>query len=219
MSRRLIDGDRPPASSGWRPALAHRFQSRCLWSVVVGATTVLQARRRQPAATPAGGTLRAMSRSAATFKLGAAVQLSISSASRGLRLGRSRVKAVVAGESTECRCCSTYGGLPWHWNARALVVSGSRDWVRLPSGLRRSRPRLLRAGCAPWCHRLVIAEGGDHFQTSGSRYGEEAAARSGGLLLACGRGLCRLVPAAAPGTGPPPSLLFPAQKKKNRLGE
>jgi len=89
-------------------------------------------------------------------------------------------------------------------NARALVVSGSRDWV-VPSGPEAITPLAAEAGAAGGGHRLVIAEGGDHFNL-GSRYGEEGGGALGGLLLAWVDGAFAAGAAAAPGPAAP-SLL------------
>jgi len=73
---------------------------------------------------------------------------------------------------------------------RLLVVSGSRDWV-VPSGPEAITPLLLRPVPPVVGHRLVLAEGGDHFHPR-LPLREAGGGALGGLLLAWVDGaLCR----------------------------
>ena len=65
-------------------------------------------------------------------------------------------------------------------SAKVLLVSGSRDWV-VPSGPEAIRP-MRETGAAELGHRLVLVEGGDHFNLSSVR-GEAQPALLGPLLL------------------------------------
>ncbi len=90
-------------------------------------------------------------------------------------------------------------------NARALVVSGSRDWV-VPSGPEALRPMAMEARNVGGGHRLVLAKDGDHFNLRSSYAGGGGALR--GLLLAWTDGAFAAGAAAAPGPDAP-SLLPP----------
>ena len=65
-------------------------------------------------------------------------------------------------------------------SAKVLLISGSRDWV-VPSGPEAIRP-MRETGAAELGHRLVLVEGGDHFNLSSAR-GEAQPALLGPLLL------------------------------------
>lgn len=86
--------------------------------------------------------------------------------------------------------------------APGLVVSGTRDWV-VPSGPEAITPFSL-AGAAGKGHRLVLAQGGDHFNLRAPDPAQKAAL--GRVILAWMQ--AHLAPAAqerSPGTG---SLMF-----------
>jgi predicted dienelactone hydrolase len=88
-------------------------------------------------------------------------------------------------------------------NARVLLVSGSRDWVvpALPEAI---TPMQVNARAGGGGHRLVLAQGGDHFNL-GSTYAEEGGALRG-LLLAWVNGAFTAGAAAAPGPNAPELL-------------
>ena len=65
-------------------------------------------------------------------------------------------------------------------SAKVLLISGSRDWV-VPSGPEAIRP-MRETGAAELGNRLVLVEGGDHFNLSSAR-GEAQPALLGPLLL------------------------------------
>ncbi|APD47985.1 MULTISPECIES: dienelactone hydrolase [Synechococcaceae] len=165
-----------------------------------GATTVLQLAGAQPSATlleERCGDVKDPARN-----LSWVLQCSFISSASEASLADPRVKAVVA-VSPPMSLLFNYGAA-LGMNARALVVSGSRDWV-VPSGPEAITPLAAEAGAAGGGHRLVIAEGGDHFNL-GSRYGEEGGGALGGLLLAWVDGAFAAGAAAAPGPAAP-SLL------------
>ena len=88
--------------------------------------------------------------------------------------------------------------------ARALVVSGNRDWV-VPSGPEALRPMALEARNAGGGHRLVLAKDGDHFNLRSSY--EQGGGALRGLLLAWTDGAFAAGAAAAP--GPSATSLLP----------
>ena len=85
--------------------------------------------------------------------------------------------------------------------ARVLLVSGSRDWV-VPPDPEAIAP--MARGAAPLGHRLVLAQGGDHFNL------RPGAAEDGGalgaLLLTWADAAFAAGEAARPGPGVPPLL-------------
>ncbi len=88
-------------------------------------------------------------------------------------------------------------------NARALVVTGSRDWVVPPA------PEALEpfARSRPAGHQLVVAGGGDHFNLRAPADGDGGPLRA--LMLAWTQAAFAAGDAARPAPGAPP-LLPPA---------
>ena len=88
-------------------------------------------------------------------------------------------------------------------NGRVLVVSGSRDWV-VPAGPEAITPMALEARNTGGGHRLVLAQGGDHFNLRSTA--AEGGGPLRGLLLAWTEAAFAAGAAAAPGPSAP-SLL------------
>nr|WP_259736434.1 alpha/beta fold hydrolase [Synechococcus sp. CS-1329] len=88
-------------------------------------------------------------------------------------------------------------------NARVLLVSGSRDWV-VPPDPEAIRPMQLAAGRGERGHRLVLAQGGDHFNLSSPLPQGGGALR--GLLLAWTNGAFAAGAAVQPAAGAPDLL-------------
>lgn len=87
--------------------------------------------------------------------------------------------------------------------ARVLLVSGTRDWV-VPPGPEAIGPMQTEAGRGGHGHRLVLAQGGDHFNLGSKLAGGGGALR--GLLLAWTNGAFSAGAAAAPGPDAPELL-------------
>ncbi|MFM9110846.1 MAG: alpha/beta hydrolase family protein [Prochlorococcaceae cyanobacterium] len=81
--------------------------------------------------------------------------------------------------------------------ARALLVSGSRDWV-VPPDPEAIAP-FARSGAVRLGHRLVLADGGDHFNMRAPQAGDGTPLRA--LLLAWVNGAFAAGPAARPAAG------------------
>jgi hypothetical protein len=90
-------------------------------------------------------------------------------------------------------------------NGRVLLVSGSRDWV-VPAGPEAIGPMAEEARNSGGGHRLVLVNGGDHFNLRSTA--AEGGGPLRGLLLAWTDAAFAAGAAAAPGAGAP-SLLPP----------
>ena len=88
-------------------------------------------------------------------------------------------------------------------NGRVLLVSGSRDWV-VPAGPEAITPMALESRNSGGGHRLVLVQGGDHFNLRSTEANGGGPLR--GLLLAWTEGAFAAGPAAAPGGGVPALL-------------
>ncbi|MEB3319396.1 MAG: alpha/beta fold hydrolase [Cyanobium sp.] len=109
-----------------------------------------------------------------------------------------RVRAVVA-VSPPVRLLFDYGAAS-SMQARALLVSGSRDWVVSPDPEAVQPFRAAGAGG----HELVLVEGGDHFNLRAPADGDGGPLR--GLVLAWTDAAFAAGPAAAPGPQARPLL-------------
>ncbi len=112
-----------------------------------------------------------------------------------------RVKVGVAVSPPMSLLFNTGAGKAMH--ARVLLVSGTRDWV-VPPEPEAIRPMRLEASRAGGGHRLVLAQGGDHFNL-GSPLAEGGGALRG-LLLAWINGAFAAGAAVQPGPGAPELL-------------
>lgn len=113
-------------------------------------------------------------------------------------LADSRVRAVVA-VSPPLMLLFDYGAADT-MQARALLVSGSRDWVVSPDPEAVEPFRVAGANG----HALVLVDGGDHFNLRSPADGDGGPLR--GLLLAWTDGAFAAGPAAAPGPQARPLL-------------
>jgi predicted dienelactone hydrolase len=88
-------------------------------------------------------------------------------------------------------------------NGRVLLVSGSRDWV-VSAGPEATTPMALESRNSGGGHRLVLVQGGDHFNLRSTEANGGGPLR--GLLLTWTEGAFAAGPAAAPGRGAPAPL-------------
>jgi len=126
------------------------------------------------------------------------LQCSFLSAADRAGLVDGRVKAVVA-VSPPMRLLFDYGS-GQNMRARALVVSGSRDWVVSPDP-EALAPAQQAEGLG---HQLVLADGGDHFNLRAPAGGDGGPLRA--LLLAWTDAAFAAGPKAAPGPQAQPLL-------------
>ncbi|WP_094555012.1 alpha/beta fold hydrolase [Synechococcus sp. 1G10] len=164
-----------------------------------GATTVLQLAGLQPSAVRLNE--RCKDVKDPSRNLSWVLQCSFISAVDNAGLADPRVKAVVAVSPPMSLLFNT--GAARAMNARVLLVSGSRDWV-VPAGPEAITPMQSNARGLGGGHRLVLAQGGDHFNL-GSTYAEDGGALRG-LLLAWVNGAFSAGAAAAPGPNAPELL-------------
>jgi predicted dienelactone hydrolase len=88
-------------------------------------------------------------------------------------------------------------------NGRVLLVSGSRDWV-VPAGPEAITPMAQEARHSAGGHRIVLVQGGDHFNLRSVEANGGGPLR--GLLLAWTQAAFAAGPAAAPGPNAPALL-------------
>jgi predicted dienelactone hydrolase len=164
-----------------------------------GATTALQLAGARPSAVRLNE--RCQDVKDPSRNLSWVLQCSFISVADNAGLADPRVKAVVAVSPPMSLLFNTGAGRAM--NARVLLVSGSRDWVvpALPEAI---TPMQVNARAGGGGHRLVLAQGGDHFNL-GSTYAEEGGALRG-LLLAWVNGAFTAGAAAAPGPNAPELL-------------
>ncbi|MCP9799282.1 alpha/beta hydrolase [Synechococcus sp. RedBA-s] len=112
-----------------------------------------------------------------------------------------RVKAGVAVSPPMSLLFDT--GASQRMNARVLLVSGSRDWV-VPPDPEAIRPMQLAAARGERGHRLVLAQGGDHFNLRSTL--PEGGGSLRGLLLAWTNGAFAAGDAVLPAPGAPDLL-------------
>ncbi|WP_216904368.1 dienelactone hydrolase [Synechococcus sp. CCY 9618] len=129
------------------------------------------------------------------------LQCSFLSSADQAGLADPRVKAVVAVSPPMALLFDAESGSSMQ--ARALVVSGSRDWVvpPIPEAIKPMARHQRRSGDG---HRLVLVRGGDHFNL-GSPY-DAGGGPLRGLLLGWVNGAFAAGPAVAPGPGAPALL-------------
>lgn len=138
-----------------------------------GATTVLQLAGARPSASLLNRFCKDVTNSERNISW--VLQCSFLTSADQAGLADPRIKAVVAVSPPMSLLFDQGSGRTM--NARALVVSGSRDWV-VPSGPEALRPMALEARNAGGGHRLVLAKDGDHFNLRSSY--EQGAGPCGG---------------------------------------
>jgi predicted dienelactone hydrolase len=116
-------------------------------------------------------------------------------------LADSRVKVGVA-VSPPMSLLFDYGAAQG-MNARVLLVSGTRDWV-VPPGPEAITPMRREASRGGGGHRLVLVQGGDHFNLRSTL--AEGGGTLGALLLAWTNGAFAAGAAVQPGPGAPELL-------------
>ena len=166
-----------------------------------GATTVLQLAGARPSAALLNRFCKDVTNP--SYNISWVLQCSFLTSADQAGLADPRVRAVVAVSPPMSLLFDQ--GSARTMTARALVVSGSRDWV-VPSGPEALRPMALEARNQGGGHRLVLARDGDHFNLRSSYEQGGGALRS--LLLAWTDGAFAAGAAAAPGPSAP-SLLPP----------
>lgn len=161
-----------------------------------GATTALQLAGSQPSA----GRLRERcdDLNDPERNLSWVLQCSFLDSADRAGLADTRVRAVVA-VSPPVRLLFDYGAAR-SMQARALLVSGSRDWVVSPD------PEAVEPfrAASVYGHELVLVEGGDHFNLRSPADGDGGPLR--GLLLAWTNGAFAAGAAATPGLQASPLL-------------
>ena len=166
-----------------------------------GATTVLQLAGLRPSADRMQG--RCADLRDPDRNISWVLQCSFKATADQAGLADPRVKAVVAVSPPMALLFDT--GSSQTMTARALLVSGSRDWV-VPSGPEAIAPMAAQARGIGGGHRLVLAKGGDHFNLRSPL--EEGGGPLRGLILAWVNGAFQAGAAAAP--GPTAPALLPA---------
>ncbi len=166
-----------------------------------GATTVLQLAGLRPS----GGRMqgRCNDQRDPERNLSWVLQCSFKATADQAALADPRIKAVVAVSPPTALLFDT--GSSQAMTARALVVSGSRDWV-VPSGPEALTPMAIQGRSVGGGHRLVLAKGGDHFNLRSPL--AEGGGPLRGLILAWVNGAFQAGAAAAPGPDAP--ALLPA---------
>ncbi len=166
-----------------------------------GATTVLQLAGARPSASRMLG--RCADPRDPERNLSWVLQCSFKATADQSALADPRIKAVVAVSPPMALLFDT--GAAQAMNARALLVSGSRDWV-VPSGPEAITPMAAQIRGIGGGHRLVLAKGGDHFNLRSPL--EEGGGPLRGVILAWVNGAFQAGAAAAP--GPKAPALLPA---------
>ena len=177
-----------------------------------GATTALQVAGVQPSSNLLKKRCRDLNDP--DRNLGWVLQCSFLSAADRAGLADGRVRAVVA-VSPPMSLLFDYGAAQ-NMRARALLVTGSRDWVVSPD------PEALVPGQRALAlgHQMVLADGGDHFNLRASAEGDGGplralllvwtdAAFAAGPLVAPGPQAKPLLPAAGWGNDRIPLVLVP----------
>ncbi|MCT0226132.1 dienelactone hydrolase [Synechococcus sp. CS-1328] len=164
-----------------------------------GATTVLQLAGARPSATQLGRSCENLRDPARNLSW--VLQCSFLTSANRAGGADPRVTAVVA-VSPPMRLLFDVGAGK-AMNGRVLLVSGSKDWV-VPAGPEAITPMAQEARNTGGGHRLVLAQGGDHFNLRSIEADGGGPLR--GLLLAWTEGAFAAGPAAAPGPSAPPLL-------------